>query len=96
MAAQQAGHVVRLFETDPQGTLSNWQRRRPTQDDLVEAIYDPVEIEPRLRTLRWQGTSLAIIDTSGGINAATRIAIHCADLCLLRSHGWETRATRLR
>ena len=83
VAAQQAGHIVRLIETDSQGTLSNWQRRRPTQGDLVEAIYDPVEIEPRLRTLRWQGTNLAIIDTSGGMNAAARIAIHCADLCLL-------------
>jgi chromosome partitioning protein len=83
VAAQQAGHLVRLIETDPQGTLSNWQRRRPTQDDLVEAIYDPIEIETRLRKMRWQGMDLAIIDTPGGMNAAARAAIHCADLCLL-------------
>ena len=25
LAAIQAGHTVRLIETDPQGTLSNWQ-----------------------------------------------------------------------
>ena len=29
LAAIQAGHTVRLIETDPQGTLSNWQGRRP-------------------------------------------------------------------
>ncbi len=29
LAAIQAGHTVRLIETDPQGTLSNWQSRRP-------------------------------------------------------------------
>ena len=28
LAAQEAGHNVRLIETDQQGTLSNWQRRR--------------------------------------------------------------------
>ena len=29
LAAIQAGHSVRLIETDSQGTLSNWQSRRP-------------------------------------------------------------------
>ena len=28
LAAKQAGFTVRLIETDPQGTLSNWLRRR--------------------------------------------------------------------
>ena len=28
LAAMQAGHNVRLIETGPQGTLSNWQARR--------------------------------------------------------------------
>jgi chromosome partitioning protein len=83
VAAQQAGHLVRLIETDSQGTLSNWQQRRPTQDNLVEAIYDPIEIQPRLRKMQWQGIDLAIIDTAAGMNAAARVAIHCADLCLL-------------
>ena len=32
LAAIQAGHTVRLIETDSQGTLSNWQRRRPYAD----------------------------------------------------------------
>ena len=29
LAAIRAGHNVRLIETDPQGTVSNWKRRRP-------------------------------------------------------------------
>ena len=29
LAAIEAGHTVRLIETDSQGTLSNWQSRRP-------------------------------------------------------------------
>lgn len=83
LAAQRDGHLVRLIDTDPQGTLSNWQSRRPTNDVVVEAVDDAVEIEPQLRKLRWEGTDLAIIDTPAGMNVATRAAILSADLCLL-------------
>lgn len=83
LAAQRDGHLVRLIDTDPQATLSNWQSRRPAPDVVVEAIQDAGEIEPELRKLRREGTDLAIIDTSAGMNAATRTAILCADLCLL-------------
>lgn len=83
LAAQRDGHLVRLIDTDPQATLSNWQNRRPAHDVVVEAVQDAVEIEPQLRKLRREGTDLVIIDTSAGMNATTRIAILCADLCLL-------------
>jgi chromosome partitioning protein len=39
LAAIQAGHTVRLIETDPQGTLSNWQTRRPFAEPMVEPVY---------------------------------------------------------
>ncbi|HXH43081.1 MAG TPA: ParA family protein [Bradyrhizobium sp.] len=83
LAAQQDGRLVRLIDTDPQATLSNWQRRRSAHDVVVEPIHDAGEIEPELRKLRREGTDLAIIDTSAGMNATTRTAILCADLCLL-------------
>jgi chromosome partitioning protein len=83
LAAQRDGHLVRLIDTDPQATLSNWQSRRPAHDVVVEAVHDAVEIEPQLRKLQREGTDLVIIDTSAGMNAATRTAILCADLCLL-------------
>ena len=40
LAAKQAGFTVRLIETDPQGTLSNWLRRRHA-DDLIRRPVPP-------------------------------------------------------
>jgi chromosome partitioning protein len=81
LAAIQAGHTVRLIETDSQGTLSNWQGRRAYAEPIVEPVYVAAEIEQRLRSLSQSGVTLTIIDTAGGVSAAT--AIGCADLCLI-------------
>ena len=83
LAAMQAGHTVRLIETDTQGTLSNWQARRSDAEPIVEAVYNARGIEPRLQSLERSGVTLTIIDTPGGINAATTEAIRYADLCLI-------------
>jgi chromosome partitioning protein len=85
VAAQQAGHVVRLIETDKQGTLSNWQYRRGLAEPIVEAVYDARDIETRLQALQRGGVTLTIIDTAAGINAATTAAIRHCDLCLIPS-----------
>jgi chromosome partitioning protein len=85
LAAMQAGHVVRLIETDPQGTLSNWQRRRIYAEPIVEPVYSAGEIEPRLQALDRSTVTVTIIDTAGGISAASMAAIRCADLCLIPS-----------
>jgi chromosome partitioning protein len=82
-AAIQAGHSVRLVETDSQGTLSNWQSRRIFADPMVEPVYSAGEIEPRLRSLADSGVTLTIIDTAGGVSAATTAAIRHADFCLI-------------
>ena len=83
LAAIQAGHTVRLIETDSQGTLSNWQSRRPYAEPIVEPVYAAGDIEQRLQSLERDGVTLTIIDTSGGISAATTSAIRHADLCLI-------------
>ena len=83
LAAIQAGHTVRLIETDPQGTLSNWQSRRPYAEPIVEPVYSAGDIEPRLQSLDRSGVTLTIIDTAGGVSAATTAAIRYADLCLI-------------
>jgi chromosome partitioning protein len=83
LAAIQAGHTVRLIETDSQGTLSNWQSRRPYAEPIVEPVYVAGDVEQRLQTLERDGVTLAIVDTSGGLNAATTSAIRHADLCLI-------------
>jgi len=83
LAAIQAGHTVRLIETDPQGTLSNWQNRRIGAEPIVEPVYSAGEIEQRLRSLEISGVTLAIVDTAGGISAATTAAIRYGDFCLI-------------
>jgi chromosome partitioning protein len=83
LAAIQAGHTVRLIETDSQGTLSNWQSRRPYAEPLVEPVYSASDIEQRLQSLDRSGVTLTIIDTAGGNSAATTAAIRYADLCLI-------------
>ncbi|HLI99680.1 MAG TPA: ParA family protein [Bradyrhizobium sp.] len=83
LAATQSGHTVRLIETDTQGTLSNWQRRRAGAEPIVEPLYVAGDIESRLQSLSESGVTLTIIDTAGGISAATTSAIRYADLCLI-------------
>ena len=83
LAAMQAGNIVRLIETDPQGTLSNWQRRRSHAEPAVEPVYSASEIEHRLMALEESGVTLTIIDTAGGVSAATTVAIRYADFCLI-------------
>jgi len=83
LAAMKTGHTVRLIETDSQGTLSNWQSRRIYAEPIVEPVYSAGEIEPRLKSLDESGVTLTIIDTAGGVSAATTAAIRCADLCLI-------------
>jgi len=85
LAAIQAGHTVRLIETDAQGTLSNWQSRRPYAEPQVEPVYSAGDIEDRLLSLDRSGVTLVIIDTAGGSSAATTAAIRYADLCLIPS-----------
>jgi chromosome partitioning protein len=83
LSAVQAGHTVRLIETDSQGTLSNWQSRPPYAEPIVEPVYVARDVEQRLQTLEREGVTLAIVDTSGGVSAATTSAIRHADLCLI-------------
>jgi chromosome partitioning protein len=83
VAAQQAGHNVRVIEADRQGTLSNWQTRRRLAEPLVEAVYDAKMIEQRLEAFARGGVTVTIIDTASGINAATTAAIRHCDLCLV-------------
>jgi chromosome partitioning protein len=83
LAAIRAGHNVRLIETDSQGTLSNWKRRRPYAAPVVEPVYAAREVEQRLQSLDREGVTVAIVDTAGGVSAATNSAIRYADFCLI-------------
>jgi chromosome partitioning protein len=83
IAAMQDGHKVCLLEADPQGTVSNWRRRRTQSEPAVESIHDGAELAHRLAFLERCGVTLTIIDTAGGQSDTTAAAIGAADLCLI-------------
>jgi chromosome partitioning protein len=83
IAAMQDGHRVCLLETDPQGTVSNWRRRRTQREPLVETVSAGCEIEHKLSSLECSGVTLTIIDTAGGAGATTADVIRPSDLCLI-------------
>ena len=47
-AAVDAGHTVRLIETDQQGTLSNWHARRNQAEPRVDTVYAAGDIAERV------------------------------------------------
>src|ERR1700723_2053323 len=83
LAAKNAGHKVRLIDTDPQGTLSKWQVRRGIAEPIVETIYNVGRFETRLEQLARGGITVTVVDTASGVGATTAAAIRCADLCLI-------------
>jgi chromosome partitioning protein len=83
LAAKNAGHKVRLIDTDPQGTLSNWQARRGIAEPMVEAMYNVGRFETRLEQLTRGGITVTVVDTASGVSATTAAAIRCADLCFI-------------
>lgn len=83
LAALQAGHNVRLIDTDNQRTLSKWQARRGIAEPVVEFVRSAGVIEHRLHSFERGGVDLTIVDTSGGMAEATIVAIRACDLCLI-------------
>jgi chromosome partitioning protein len=83
IAAMQDGQKVCLLDTDPQGTVSNWRRRRSQSEPLVETVSAGFEIEHILSSLERSGVTLTIIDTAGGAGSTTAEAIRPSDLCLI-------------
>ena len=77
------GERVCMLETDPQGTISNWGKRRANPEPAVERIADRFQLERTLRMLVRGSYSFAIIDTPGCDNDITNAAIRVADLCLI-------------
>ena len=83
IAAMQDGHKVCLLEANPQGTVSNWRRRRTQSEPTVETVTGHGDLAHRLPFLERCGVTLTIIDTAGGHSATTVAAIEAADLCLI-------------
>lgn len=81
-AAQDAGAVSLIFDTDPQATASQWAAWR--QDAPPEVIDSP---PPRLAAktaqAMAQGAELIVIDTPPHADSAARAAVEVADLVLI-------------
>jgi chromosome partitioning protein len=83
VAAMVEGHRVALIDTDRQGTVSSWGRRRALAEPRIEPAGSGTDIERALLTLGRNGFTLAVIDTPATDNDLTVSAIGAADLCLI-------------
>jgi chromosome partitioning protein len=83
IAAMDDGQHVGVIEADPQGTISNWGRRRTDPKPRIERAESCTAIERAIVHLRHDGFTVAIIDTAATDNALSESGIGAADLCLI-------------
>jgi chromosome partitioning protein len=83
VAAIWSGHRVAVLDTDQQGTVSKWARRRALPEPRIERADSSVEIERALRMLKNNKYTLAVIDTPATNNYLSSSSIGAADLCLI-------------
>lgn len=81
-AAQDAGSVALIVDTDPQATASQWAIWR--QDDPPEVIDSPPpRLAAKVRQALEQGAQWIVIDTPPHADSAARAAVEVADLVLI-------------
>jgi chromosome partitioning protein len=83
VAAVSAGMgPVCLLDTDPQGTLTTWWKKRDVEAPAM-ATVDIAELPAKIGLLKEQGFELVVIDTPPAITTAIRTVIAVADLVLI-------------
>jgi chromosome partitioning protein len=81
-AAQEAGRVALVIDTDPQATASQWAAWR--QDAPPEVIDSPPpRLAAKVAAARGQGADMIVIDTPPHADSAARAAVEIADLVLI-------------
>ena len=83
IAAVGDGHRAVIIDTDPQGTVSNWGRRRTVPEPHIDRVSSGIELERALLALERAGFTLAIIDTPATNNALSLSAISASNMCLI-------------
>ena len=83
VAAMDAGERVGMIDADPQGTISNWRRRRLNPKPRIEHAASGAALSRALRNLRGEGCTVVVIDTAATDNVLSADAIGVADLCLI-------------
>ena len=81
-AAQEAGRVSLVIDTDPQATASQWAAWR--QDAPPEVIDSPPpRLAAKVEQAAGQGAEVIVIDTPPHADSAARAAVEVADLVLI-------------
>lgn len=81
-AAQDAGAVSLIIDTDPQATASQWAAWR--QDVPPEVIDSPPpRLAAKVEQAKGQGAQLIVVDTPPHADSAARAAVEVADLVLI-------------
>ena len=81
-AAEAAGAVTLIIDTDPQATASQWGLWR---SDRPPEVIDsaPPRILPKVGATRAQGATFIVIDTPPHADSAASRAVEAADLVLI-------------
>jgi chromosome partitioning protein len=82
VAAHERGLKVAIIDTDPQGTATEWSKRRQAETPEVLPL-NWAALSSRLYALEKAGHNLVFIDTPGADGHASAAAIREAHLCLL-------------
>jgi len=83
IAAMDDGQRVGVIDADPQGTISNWGRRRNNPNPRIARAGSGMAIERAILDLGRDGFTVAIIDTVASDHVLNATAIGAADLCLI-------------
>ena len=82
VAAQDAGRVSLIIDTDPQATASQWGSWR--EDKPPEVIDSPPpRLAAKVEQAQEQGAQFVVIDTPPHADSAARAAVETADLVLI-------------
>lgn len=81
-AAQNAGLVALIIDTDPQATASQWAAWR---EDVPPEVIDspPPRLVAKIAQASGQGAEMVVIDTPPHADSAARAAVEVADLVLI-------------
>lgn len=81
-AAQDAGRVALIVDTDPQATASQWALWR--KDEPPEVIDSPPpRLAAKIGQAQEQGAQFIVVDTPPHADSAARAAVETADLVLI-------------
>lgn len=81
-AAQDAGRVSLIVDTDPQATASQWAAwRKDAPPEVIDS--PPPRLAAKIDQARSQGAEFIVIDTPPHADSAARAAVEAADLVLI-------------